>query len=101
MRRNVTIGCSVYADSDGGVAFLDTPEGVIPPPFIAHMTYLGPPCDVVTMAVNRFRTQQELAVLLGTRQQYISRWINAEMSPVLSDEQWAVLVRLAIAPLSR
>lgn len=123
MIRHVSICSSVYGGRDGAVAFLDSPEGVIPPPHIAHMVYLGPPCDVVTMAVNylldrqraeiaaakaadeahphRPRPQQALADLLGSRQQYISRWINAEAAPELTSEQWARLIRLAIAAHER
>jgi hypothetical protein len=105
MLRNVSVGCQVYGAPDGAVAFLDVPEGVIPPPAIAHLAYLGAVHDVVTLALNRLRDQQRarserpwpqraLAGILGTRQQYISRWSNAECAPELSDGQWAKLVRI-------
>ena len=105
MTRAVKVGCQVYAAADGTVAFLDVPVGIIPPPNIAHLTYLGPVHDVVTSAVNFLRDEQiargqrpggqgALAAILGTYQQDVSRWVNAEAAPRLSDEQWAKLVRI-------
>lgn len=98
MTRHASTDCSVYGGYDGKVAFLDTPEGVIPPPYIAHLVYLGSPADVVTTAVNHLRPapQQALADLLGTRQQYISRWQNGDVGPKMNDAQWAKLIRLVI-----
>jgi hypothetical protein len=105
--RNVTVTCEVYGGTDGAVAFLDLPEGVMPPGCIAHLIYLGNVPSVVTMAVNILReqqcaigapeTQRAIADLLGTRQQYISRWQNGDAAPDLSGQQWARLVQLVIA----
>lgn len=106
MTRNVSTGCIVYGDISGAVAFLDLPDGVIPPPKIAHMTYLGTPYDLITDLVNylhaqhktagrrRPRPQQALADMLGTTQQEISRWMNAQCAPRISDERWAKIVQL-------
>lgn len=110
--RTVTVRCSVYGGRDGKVAFLDVPEGVMPPPYIAHMVILGRPHDVVTEAVNcllaeqeqdldeqrhrRAAPQQALAEMLGVIQQDVSRWMNAKCAPRLTDDQWAKLVCLML-----
>jgi hypothetical protein len=107
----VSIDSQVYAADDGTVAFLDLPDGVMPPPAIAHLVLLGPSYNLVTIAVNHLRTQQvqrgerpaaqaELAAMLGTWQQNISRWCNAEAAPRLSDGQWAKLIRVVHAAQS-
>jgi len=105
---------SVYGDLDGTVAFLDAPEGIIPPPYIGRLIYLGSVYDVVTIAVNRLReehaapgrkpsAQRALADLLGERsQQVVSRWVNAQSAPRLTDEQWTKLILLVVqAPLAK
>jgi hypothetical protein len=105
MTRSVQIDSQVYAAADGTVAFLDVPEGIIPPPYIAHLTLLGPGYNLFTTAVNHLRDQQvgrgagqqALAAILGTLQQNISRWVNAETAPRMSDEQWAKLVHVVHA----
>jgi hypothetical protein len=104
MNRNVSVGCFVYGDTDGRAAFLDLPDGVVPPSRIANMIYLGTPYDLITGIVNRLHAgatkrisaQRTLAENLGIRhQQDVSRWINAQCAPRLSDDQWAKLIRLA------
>lgn len=103
--RCVSVGSTVYARADGIVAFLDVPEGVMPPPGIADLVLLGPAYDVITTVVNFLRdrqiarghspcAQQILANTLNTCQQNISRWMNARSAPRLNDEQWARLIRL-------
>lgn len=39
--RYVSLDAAVYVDTDGSVAFLDSPNGFIPPPFIGNLTYFG------------------------------------------------------------
>jgi hypothetical protein len=104
----VSNSTSVYGGYDGRVAFLELPRGVIPPPHIDNMTYLGPPYDLITTAVNYFHArelaavksrpapQKAVAKLLGVRQQSVSRWMNAVVPPRLSLSQWSALVRVVI-----
>ena len=106
--RYVSLDASVYGAADGAVAFLDMPEGVISPPFIEHMWYLGDVPSMFSLALRRMAEmhagrdlQQALADHLGVSQQSISKWENALFAPRLTSTQWAKLIRLAIAAPER
>lgn len=102
--RRVSANACVYGGYDGAVAFLDMPGGIIPPPYIADMVYLGDVASVVTRAIRAIEPplQQALADHLGgVLQQSISRWSNGDNPPELTSSQWAKLVKLAIADQER
>ena len=106
--RYVSLDATVYGAADGTVAFLDMPDGLISPPRIEHMWYLG---DIPSMFSLALRTmaeihggrdlQQALAEHLGVSQQSISKWERALFPPRLTSSQWAKLIRLAIAAPER
>lgn len=107
--RYVSLDASVFGAADGSVAFLDMPEGVISPPFIEHMRYLGDVPSMFSLAMRGLlaethdgrNLQQALADHLGVRQQSISKWENALFAPRLTSAQWAKLIKLAIAAPER
>jgi uncharacterized protein (DUF1501 family) len=105
LARKVSINATVYGGTDGAVAFLDMPEGVISPPYIAHMVRLGDVPSVITQALRASRSlapvtnrrpalQKALADHLGVLQQSISRWTEGTHPPELTSEQWARVVKL-------
>jgi len=96
LARKVSINATVYGGADGAVAFLDMPDGVISPPYIAHMVRLGDVPSVITQALRASRPplQRTLADHLGVLQQSISRWTEGTHPPELTSEQWARVVKL-------
>jgi hypothetical protein len=102
MVRRVSPDSSIYGNRQGSAAFLDAPEGVIPPPVIGlDLAYLGSAADVANLAVRSAGSQENLAALLGVFQQSVSRWVTGSASPRMSDEQWAKMIIAAIAALDR
>jgi DNA-binding XRE family transcriptional regulator len=107
--RYVSLDASVFGAPDGTVAFLDMPDGVVSPPCIEHMVYLGDVPSMFSLALRGLlaetrdgrNLQQALADHLGVKQQSISKWENALFAPRLTSSQWAKLIKLAIAAPER
>jgi hypothetical protein len=85
---------NVYGDRKR-YAIVETPDdGHVGPAYFDNLPWLGTAHDVFTLINLSGLRQDDIAQLIGTSQQSVSRWIRAATFPPLTPEQWQLTVNL-------
>jgi hypothetical protein len=98
---------SLYGSAAGDWCFVDSPAGLIPPPWFGSMRYLGDPDDAFTRLYGKIAgpacsrakipAQRLLAGLAGTGQQAASLYVRQQSRPRLTCEAWRRVTALLFA----